>query len=163
MEIWDAYDSSWTKMENVTLVRGERIPQGMFHLVCSILVKHTDGTYLLMKRAPQKHLGGMWEATAGGSALAGEAPLACAIRELREETGIVSSTLVEVGREISDSKQSIYVGFLCVTNWAKDNITLQEGETVAYKWVSSKELLSMGKDELVMEGFQKYRDLLQHD
>lgn len=78
MELWDAYHSSFIKIENVTLVRGETIPKGMFHLVCEILVKHEDGTFLLMKRDPRKHFGGMWEATAGGSALAGETPLQCA-------------------------------------------------------------------------------------
>ena len=156
MELWDAYNSSFIKIENVTLVRGEPVPKDMFHLVCDILVKHTDGTFLLMKRDPKKHFGGMWEATAGGSALAGENPFQCAIRELREETGIISADLVELGREISDRTHSIYIEFLCITDWNKDNISLQQGETVDYKWVSREELLSMKKDELATERIQKY-------
>ena len=156
MELWDAYNSSFIKIENVTLVRGEPVPKDMFHLVCDILVKHTDGTFLLMKRDPQKHFGGMWEATAGGSALAGENPLQCAIRELKEETGIISADLVELGREVSDKTSSIYIEFLCITDWNKDNISLQQGETVDYKWVSKEELLSMKKDELATERMQKY-------
>ena len=55
------------------------IPDGFYHLVCEIIVKHTDGTYLLMQRDLNKHYGGMWEATAGGSAVAGENPLECAM------------------------------------------------------------------------------------
>lgn len=161
MELWDAYDSSLIKIENVTLVRGETIPKDMFHLVCDILVKHTDGTFLLMKRDPQKHFGGMWEATAGGSALVGETPLQCAVRELREETGIFSTDLVEVGREVSNRTHSVYVEFLCITDWKKDKISLQKGETVDYKWVSKKELLAMNKDELVTERMQKYIDELK--
>ena len=50
MELWDAYNSSFVKIENVKLVRGETIPKDIFHLVCDILVKHVDGTFLLMKR-----------------------------------------------------------------------------------------------------------------
>lgn len=161
MELWDAYDSSLIKIENVTLVRGETIPKDMFHLVCDILVKHTDGTFLLMKRDSQKHFGGMWEATAGGSALVGETPLQCAVRELREETGILSTDLVEVGREVSNRTHSVYVEFLCITDWKKDKISLQKGETVDYKWVSKKELLAMNKDELVTERMQKYIDELK--
>lgn len=161
MELWDAYDSSLIKIENVTLVRGETIPKDMFHLVCDILVKHTDGTFLLMKRDPQKHFRGMWEATAGGSALVGETPLQCAVRELREETGILSTDLVEVGREVSNRTHSVYVEFLCITDWKKDKISLQKGETVDYKWVSRKELLAMNKDELVTERMQKYIDELK--
>lgn len=156
MELWDAYNSSLDKIGNVTLVRGESIPKDTFHLVCDILVKHTGGTFLLMKRDPKKHYGGMWEATAGGSALAGENPLQCAIRELKEETGIVSTNFVEVGREVSDKTHSIYIEFLCVTDWKKDNISLQKGETVDYKWVSKDELLAMKQDELVTKRMQKY-------
>ena len=160
IELWDAYNSSFIKIKNVTLVRGEPIPKDIFHLVCEILVKHADGTFLLMKRDPQKHFGGMWEATAGGSALTSENPLQCAIRELKEETGIISTDLIEVGKEISNKTHSIYIEFLCVTDWNKNEISLQEGETVNYKWVSKEELLSMNKDELVTERMQKYIDEL---
>ena len=88
MEIWDAYDRNLEKIEGMTLIRGGKIPEGVYHLVCDVIVRHTDGEYLLMQRDSRKHYGGMWEATAGGSALQGEKPLDCAIRELREETGI---------------------------------------------------------------------------
>ncbi len=40
-----------------------------YHLVCDIIVRHSDGTYLLMQRGYRKPYGGMWEASAGGSAL----------------------------------------------------------------------------------------------
>lgn len=143
MELWDAFDSSFSRIENSVLVRGEAIPEGFFHLVCDILVKHIDGTYLLMQRDYGKHLGGMWEASAGGSAFAGEDAFRCAIRELREETGIISNHLVEIGKEISREKHSIYVEYLCITDWNKDEITLQNGETMDYKWVSREELLSL--------------------
>lgn len=146
MELWDAYDKDFNKIKNGTLIRGERIPKGLFHLVCDILVKHTDGTYLLMQRDKRKHFGGMWEATAGGSALQNESPLDCAIRELREETGIDSNDLIEVGRVTTND--TIYVEFLCVTNCDKDSITLQAGETIAYKWVSRDELIAMKKKRI---------------
>ena len=65
MEKWDAYDINFNKIDSVILVRGEPIPEGLFHLVCEIIVRHDDGNYLLMQRDQRKHLGGMWEATAG--------------------------------------------------------------------------------------------------
>lgn len=161
MEIWDAYDKMFNKIPNVELIRGTKIPDGMFHLVCEIIVRHIDGEYLLMKRDPRKHFGNMWEATSGGSALKGETPLECAKRELKEETGIVSNNLKEVGRVISNQNHSIYVEFLCVTSCDKDSITLQEGETCAYKWVTRNELIKMKKYELVTERMQKFIDELQ--
>lgn len=48
MELWDAYDEKLNKIEGMTLVRGEEVPDGVFHLVCEIIVRHTDGTYLLI-------------------------------------------------------------------------------------------------------------------
>ena len=36
MELWDAYDEKLNKIEGVTLIRGETIPEGMFHLVSEI-------------------------------------------------------------------------------------------------------------------------------
>lgn len=60
MELWDAYDRDFKKIQGVTLVRGEVIPEGFFHLVCEIIVRHIDGSYLIMQRDKRKHLGGMW-------------------------------------------------------------------------------------------------------
>ena len=159
METWDAYNKDFQKIPHVSLIRGESIPEGLFHLVCDILVRHTDGSYLLMQRDKRKHFGGMWEATAGGSALQNESPLECAARELREETGIIPDSLTEVGRV--RSHDTIYIEFLCVTNGPKDRITLQEGETIAYQWVSKSELLSMKKSELVTERMQTFIDDLE--
>lgn len=161
MELWDAYNKDFEKVNGTILVRGEQIPNGLYHLVCDVLVKHTDGTFLLMQRDPRKHFGGMWEATAGGSALLGENPLECAKRELTEETGIVPSQLTEVGTVIS--KDTIYVEYLCITDWNKYDITLQEGETAAYRWVSREALLHMKKDELVTERMQKFISELKED
>lgn len=97
MEIWDAYDEKFNMVDGVTLIRDEEIPDGYYHLVSEIILRHTDGTYLMMQRDFRKHLGGKWELTAGGSALQGEDSLACVIRELREETGIDTNNLVRVG------------------------------------------------------------------
>lgn len=165
MELWDAYDADFNKIEGVTLVRGEEtsFSDDIFHLVCDILVRHIDGTYLLMQRDPQKSYGGMWEASACGSALQGETPTDAAQRELLEETGIVTTDLIEVGRIVDKSKHSVYVEFLCVTDWDKNKIQLQEGETVNYRWVSATELLSMGKNELVTHRIQQFiEELRQH-
>ncbi len=158
MELWDAYDADLNKIDGVTLVRGEPIPKGMRHLVCDVIVRHADGEYLLMQRDKRKHFGGMWEATAGGSALVGESPLECAHRELLEETGIDAPELTQLGIVTTDDR--IYIEFLCVTDCDKRAVTPQEGETSAYRWVSRYELVSMKKSELVTERMQKFIDEL---
>lgn len=150
-ELWDAYDNNFNKLNGITLVRGESIPNGIYHLVCEIIVRHIDGTYLLMQRDYRKHLGGMWEVTAGGSALKGENPLMGAIRELREETGLMANDIKELKRIVHDGHHSLYVEYLCVTDCGKDLIILQEGETIDYKWIDRNRLLEMGENELASE------------
>lgn len=140
MEIWDGYLSDGS-LAGVDLVRGEPIPDGLCHLVSEVLVRHTDGDYLLMRRDTKKpNWGGYFEATAGGSAVKGEGADACAIRELYEETGIKPLTCEEIG--IYVSKYTIYHNYLCITDCDKASISLQEGETVTYKWVNEEEFIS---------------------
>lgn len=161
MEQWDAYDGHLNKIDGLTLIRGEEIPYGIFHLCCEIIVKHADGTYLLMQRDKRKHLGGMWEATAGGSALQGEDSLTCAIRELREETGIATNELTEIGRVLHNGHQTYYVEYLCNTDVDKESIILQEGETSAFKWVTCDELRKMTRDEIATQRIQNFIEELR--
>lgn len=160
-ELWDAYDENFNLIEGVTLKRGEKIDGGVFHLVCDIIVRHTEGDYLIMQRDARKHYGGMWEATAGGSALVGESPYQCAVRELYEETGIHADTLTEVGRVVDNECHSAYVEYLCVTNCDKDSVKLQDGETSDYRWVDKDTLLNMKNDELITQRMQCFIDELK--
>ena len=50
---------------------------------------------------------------------------------------------------------------LRVTDWDKNKIQLQEGETVAYRWFSAGELLSMEKEELVTYRIQQFIEELK--
>lgn len=156
MELWDAYDAHLNVIAGQVLVRGEKIPKGVYHLVSEVIVRHQDGTYLLTQRNPRKNLGGMWEATAGGSALQGESPLECVKRELREETGILTDDFIEVGRVLHQRHQTYYINYLCHTDVDKDSIVLQEGETSAYKWVTAEELRQMSREELATQRIQNF-------
>lgn len=142
MELWDAYNRQEEKA-GVTLVRGNEIPDGLYHLVCDIVVRHTDGDYLLLKRDFGKEsFPGFEEIGAGGSALKGETPVQGARRELLEESGIQTGEWKKLYHCISDNTRSIYYGYLCVTDHPKDSIVLQEGETIHYRWINREELIS---------------------
>ena len=155
MELWDLYDKdgnrtgeTWERKPGNYL----KIPEGRYHLVCDILVKHVDGTYLLTKRHPDKDIcPGYWEPGAGGAAKKGEEPEACAIRELFEETGLKADSLELVNRSVSDASHGIYYSYLAVVSCAKDSVVLQEGETTDYKWVDVNGLLEYTRSEFSMK------------
>ena len=135
MELWDAYTADGRRTGE-TLVRGEPIPNGRYHLVCDVLVRHVDGSILCMKRSIRKpNFGGWYEATAGGSALRGEDPLTCVRRELREETGIDRGEFTLLNRIVSERQQSIFYVYLCTVEWDKSKVTLQQGETEDWLWM----------------------------
>ena len=156
MEKWDVYDVNFKKIDGLTWNRGEYLGKNQYHLVCDVIVKHADGTFLLMRRAPGKHLAGCWEASAGGSALVGETPLECAKRELREETGIVAEEMTELARLTEHSCHMICVSFYCEVDIPKDSIVLQDGETVDYKWATKEEILSMPRNNLATRRIFNY-------
>ncbi len=159
MEIWDAYLQDGTPA-NRELIRGEPIPEGLYHLSCDILVRHRDGDYLLMQRDTVKpNYGGWYEASAGGSALKGEDRLTCAIRELREETGINRGEFTEIGRCIR--RDTIYHQYLCVTDWEKSAVTLQPGETMGCRWVSEAAFADfVNSGEMIPAQRERYREYL---
>lgn len=152
MELWDGYFKDGTKA-GITLIRGKHIPKGLYHLVSEILVRHADGTYLLMKRDDRKPTcPGMYEASAGGSAYKGEDKTTCARRELEEETGIVAGNMEQITRIACEETRSIYCVFLCDTDCEKTAVRLQPGETTGYVWVNAQEFRDMASAGKIAAG-----------
>ena len=115
-------------------------------MVCEVLVEHTEGDFLIMKRSPNKPLHpNCYEASAGGSAVKGEDKLTCIKRELFEETGILATDFTELSSKTTNNR--IYHHFLTVTNCDKNSIILQEGETCDYLWLSKSEFIDFLQSE----------------
>ena len=152
MELWDAYTRNGVKTGGV-LVRGQRMWPGIYHLVCEVLVRHIDGSYLCMIRSREKPNYPLYpECTAGGSALMGDSPLDCIRRELREETGIEWDDFEEVNVTVRECYATIFYSYLCTVDWPKDQITLQEGETEAYRWLSEEEFIELLSADRMIPG-----------
>jgi ADP-ribose pyrophosphatase YjhB (NUDIX family) len=152
MEIWDLYDEKGNKTgETWERSRAKEIPEGRYHIVCDILIRHRDGDFLLTLRDSRKEMyPGCWEASAGGSALAGETPEEGARREMQEETGLKAEKLELISITRKPDSRSVVYAFIAMVDAAKDSVMLQEGETVDYQWMKLSALRKMIRNEPVL-------------
>lgn len=145
-EVWDAYDIDGNKL-GYDLYRDEadRITQGVYHIVVEIMAVTHDKRVLVTQRDERKPFGCLWEIT-GGSVLKGESPKIGAMRELREETGIAidENDLHFVGK-IADENCLYYSYIAFISN--NPTITLQEGETVDYRFMPYDEFAKFSLTE----------------
>ena len=119
------------------------MPEGTFHLGVDIWTVNSRGEILLTLRSPEKDdLPDEWENTCG-SVLAGETALEGALRELREETGIVARP-EELGLLCEHCDGNTFGhSYLLRRDVRIKELTFQPGETVAAKWVTPAELDAM--------------------
>lgn len=143
-ELWDVYD------ENRNLTgrlhrRGDFLPEGDYHLTVHIWVQDSLGRFLLTKRSPNKGFPNMWEAT-GGSALAGDDSLTAALREVREETGLILKQ--ENGKcVISYRREDHFTDvWLFRQNFDLADVQLLEGETCDKMQASKGDILHLRED-----------------
>lgn len=155
MELWDAYDAMG-RLTGKTLVRGEEIPEGLYHLVAHIWYRNQEGDLLVQRRALSRELApGLWACT-GGSALRGEDIEAALRRESMEEMGI-DPELGGAMRVLSyTTKDAITEVYIVPFDGEISDLRLQEEEVMDAKWMSQEELAEcIGRPEK----FWQYRYL----
>lgn len=158
--------NTYTRDGNLTdkiLIRGEEIPKELYYMACEVLVRHTDGSYLCMRRSQKKEaFGGYLEATAGGAAVLGEDKYQCVKRELLEETGLHCEEFEEIGRFVHDEWHIIFYSFICTVDCEKDSVRLQEGETEGYVWLSEAEFIRfVNSGKMIPPQYARHQEYFQ--
>lgn len=143
-EVWDAYDGDGNKL-GFDLYRDEPVPAGAHHIVVKICVISADGKVLVTQRDKRKTSPLKWENTCG-SILKGETPVQGAIRELMEETGIDAAEEQFKLAYTEVREPPIYKCFVAYVS-GNENIVLQEGETVDYRWLPCDEFFEFIKTD----------------
>lgn len=140
VEHWDLYDSQHRYIGVIR--RGMKIPDGYYHVAVEVIPTDMRGHMLITRRSFEKKRGpGKYEFPAG-SVIAGEKPTDAAVRELREETGLVPESLLPLQKKTVGSLQRlIYIAV--IPDLLTQEITLQEHETIDYKIVTMDEWLDM--------------------
>lgn len=109
------------------------------HVVAGALL---DGdSVLIAQRPPGKHMAGGWEFP-GGKLAAGETPIACLIRELREELDVAVQSAEPVVAYIHDyGDRKVHLDLWLVTRYEGKPLSA-EGQPI--KWVRVSELEKVG-------------------
>jgi mutator protein MutT/uracil-DNA glycosylase family 4 len=133
--VWPGYRAS------LLALFGELAARAGFPLVeVTAAVVRRGRRYLVTRRDPAKHLGGLWEFP-GGKRESGESLETCLSRELREELGV----LVRVGERVAlvpwayPDRRVLLHFFRC--RIAGGRITPREGQP--YRWVTPAELAAL--------------------
>ena len=161
-EMWDLYDAQGRKTER-TMLRGENVPAGLYHLGVHIWPVNGRGELLIQRRSPTvQWKPNLWAVT-GGSAVSGEDPLSAARRELREEIGISAEPddLLRVAcLRRTNSFCSVYA--LC-TDRSEEEFILQREEVSAVRWCSPERLCRMVSENMLYNyGDSYFRTLFSY-
>lgn len=143
VELWDVYDRD-RKKTGRTMVRGEEVKAGEYHLVVEVCVFHPDGRLLVQRRQTFKEgWPGRWAITAGGSAIRGESSHEAAERELFEEVGI-RADLRDVRPKLTvNGERTFFDIYRIVRDINLEDLRLQEEEVLDARWATEEEIISM--------------------
>ena len=150
MESWDAYDVDRIPTGK-SVIRGEKHPEGLYHMVVHVAIFSTDGRLLIQQRCTQKAtFPEKWDVTVGGSALSGETSQQAMRRELREELGLdvdFSNLRPRLTVNFEDGFDDYYI---IVKDIELSSLVFQAEEVMDARWATLDEVMSMiGSGEFI--------------
>lgn len=139
-EYWDLFDENRIPSGMIHR-RGDKIPDGQYHLVIHAWVMDREGRFLISRRQLGRSYEFLWERT-GGSVLAGETSLEGAIREVEEELGLKLRT--DQAHFVKSVKRERYHDFfdswLFIVEDDQKTCTINQEEVCDYRWVTLSDL-----------------------
>lgn len=160
MEYWDLYTFDGQKTGEL-MTYGQRQPEDRYRLVVHVCVFDRVGRMLIQRRLPTiKGWPGLWDFTAGGSALAGETCQQAASRELFEEVGLeISFEGVRPAMSLTFEKGTDYV-FTVEQDVDMSTLRLQKEEVAEVKWATLEEVLTMVEKDTFIPYHRGFIELL---
>ena len=144
-EFWDIYDKDRNKTGKLAQRGVDKLKEGEYHIVVTAVILNSKNEILLTQRAPFKTFPFMWECN-GGSILAGETSIEGILREVKEEVGVEFQESDAVFLKTIE-RYCVPADFKDVWIFRKDildkEITLPDGEAIAFKWVTIDEFEEM--------------------
>ena len=141
-ELRDLYDINGNKT-NKTYYKGDIIPNGYYPMVVMVVIRNSNGEFLMQKRSITK--GGDWGVT-GGHPKSGETPIEGIISEVKEELGLDFSNEEFVEFDSGCDEKDCYKMYLVNKDIDLNDITIQIEELSEVKWFTMSKLKEMVKN-----------------
>lgn len=161
MEKRDLYDEN-RKLTGRTIIKGEKIPKGMYIVVVLVFIQNSDGKFLIQKRSEVKN--GKF-ATTGGHPKSGESSIQGIITEVEEEIGL---KLNSNDLKLYFSGKSKTEGVFWDDYYVKmdipniEELKLQAEEVSSVEWLSESEIVDLMKqDKFFKNHFKEFEILLK--
>ena len=139
VELRDLYDINSQKTDK-TYRKGEPIPEGYYPMVVMVVIRNSEGKFLMQKRVKSK--GGDWGVT-GGHPKSGETPLEGIITEEKEELGLDFSHENFIEYDSGCDGKDCYKMYFVNKDINLDDIKIQKEELSEVRWFSMEELQHM--------------------
>jgi len=138
--------------------RNEVHNKGLLHREIHVWIYNKRGEIVLQKRSEnQETFPGMWDASVGGHVDLGEKPLEAAIRELKEETGLLAGPddlelILKIHTKINDPKSSLINNALQYEyaykfDGEENELKIEKGMATELKFWPIKKILGLSKKE----------------
>jgi len=148
MELWDLYDANHLPL-GCQAQRGEALPDGALHLVVHVVIFNRAGELLIQLRQPWKDgWPGMWDLSAGGSALCGEDSRAAAEREAAEELGLTLDLSGERPYFTVHFDNGFEDYYLIEREVAPEELHPHPEEVAEVRWASREQVLALVRASL---------------
>lgn len=158
-EYWDLFDIN-RKNLGITHLRGEVIPDGMYHLVVHAWIMDYSGNFLISQRQKGRTDELLWERT-GGSVLAGESSLDGALREIDEELGIniCNCSHFFIKSEKREQFRDFFDAWLFLVNNSDISCKINDAEVLAWKWASFEELTHLKEEKKLVKSSEYFDEV----
>ena len=138
-ELRDLYDINSNKTDK-TYRKGDLIPEGYYPMVVMVVIRNSNGEFLMQKRVESK--GGDWGVT-GGHPKSGETPIEGIITEVKEELGLDFSKEHFIEYDSGCDGKDCYKMYFVTKDININDITIQQEELSEVRWFTMDELKGM--------------------
>jgi len=163
IELWNVLDENGNATGRFH-ERGKLMNNNEYHLEVSVWIENDNGEYLISQRSPNKTFPNMWECT-GGNAVAGDDSLTTALKEAKEELGIIldprNGRIIKQHLPCSTVEcQGLIDVWFFRQNIDISTVILDPDETCDAMWASRKKIKQMIDDGIFISVWHSYLDEL---